>query len=99
MKRHLPIIVSTAVFIVSFLLSLALFNAEVFCTDYIGDGYLMGTDTEPVVIGQSCEPWRVAFDSSVYDDFATHAGLSALFALLISLAVFTVMRAALAKGR
>ena len=98
MKRHLPIIVSSIVFIIVFLSSLAFFNAEVRCVDIVGDGYAMGTDPEPVVIGQSCAPWRISFDNTMYDDFATHTVLSLLLALVIALASITIMRAALAEG-
>lgn len=60
-----------------FVSSLLLFDAEVFCTDVIGDGYAMGTDPHPIVIGQSCASWRFMQEST---SLAMHAVFSALLA-------------------
>ena len=81
MLKKLPLIISAIVFTVTLVTYLAFFRADTGCNDIIGDGYAMGTDPEPVVIGQICgHPWQLTTDAN---DFTTHTILSTLIALTL----------------
>lgn len=53
-KTKVTIIVVAVVFVIS-ALAIYLLRQSNDCHDIIGDGYPMGTDPEPVVIGNTCD--------------------------------------------
>lgn len=48
-------IVLTGIILVGLTLTMARINYSHKCRDIIGDGFAMGTDPEPVVIGNTCD--------------------------------------------
>lgn len=89
MLKKLPLVISALVFTAALITSLAFFHADTGCNDIIGDGYAMGTDPEPVVIGQICNPpWQLATDAN---NFTTHAILSVLAALPLGVVTWGIV--------
>ena len=89
MLKKLPLIISAIVFTATLVTYLAFFHADTGCNDIIGDGYAMGTDPEPVVIGQVCgHPWQLTTDAN---DFMTHTILSTLIALTLASIVWGIV--------
>jgi magnesium-transporting ATPase (P-type) len=96
MLKKLPLIISAIVFTVTLVTYLAFFHAGTGCHDIIGDGYAMGTDPEPVVIGQICgHPWQLTTDAN---DFTTHTILSTLIALTLGTVTWGIVWIACWKG-
>ncbi|MFZ1301642.1 MAG: hypothetical protein WAQ27_03680 [Candidatus Microsaccharimonas sp.] len=78
MKR-IPFIVAGIIFVLTLVPSLIFFGAKGPCANIIGDGYMMGIDPEPVVIGQSCATWGFA------EEFWPHTLIAALIATPIAI--------------
>lgn len=88
MLKKLPFVISVIVFTATLITNLVLFRVSTGCVDIIGDGYAMGTDSEPVVIAQSCGHWQLATDA---DDFTTHTLLSVAVALVLGIITWGVV--------
>jgi competence protein ComGC len=54
-RKTKVVIVLIVVILVISLLVIVRINHSSKCQDIIGDGYAMGTDSEPVVIGNACD--------------------------------------------
>ena len=85
MINKLAFVTSIIIFTIVLITSLLLFRVSTGCVDIIGDGYAMGTDSKPVVIGQSCGHWQLA------GDYLTHGLLSVLVALTLSITTWGVV--------
>lgn len=81
---NLLLLVSSIAFTLVLVASTLLYEAEYSCINIVGDGYAMGTDPVPIVIGQSCNRW------SLIDNFAGHIGLSTLLAFAIATVIYFV---------
>ena len=95
MKNKLPWIVSAVIFLAVLITGVATYHDNIVCFDIIGDGYVMGTDPVPVVIGRKCHHEPLLIDTN---DFTARTIFSAIAAAVLGILSWGITWIALRKN-